>query len=40
MLIELKDAFSKAQEDSNVRVVVLSGKGKAFCAGVDLKGLL
>lgn len=40
MLIELKDAFLKAQDDSNVRVVVLSGKGKAFCAGVDLKGLL
>jgi enoyl-CoA hydratase/carnithine racemase len=40
MLIELKDAFAKAQADNNVRVVILSGKGKAFCAGVDLKGLL
>lgn len=40
MLLELEDAFTKAKADDNVRVVVLSGKGKAFCAGTDLKLLL
>ena len=34
----LQDAVEKANADESVRVIVLSGAGKAFCAGYDLKG--
>jgi 2-(1,2-epoxy-1,2-dihydrophenyl)acetyl-CoA isomerase len=34
---ELQDAFKKATHDEAVRVVVLTGAGKAFCSGQDLK---
>jgi enoyl-CoA hydratase len=40
LLVELEAAVEKAEEDKDIRVIVLSGKGKAFCAGVDLKELL
>jgi len=36
---ELKKAFINAEEDKNVRIVVLGGKGKAFSAGADLEYL-
>ena len=32
-------AFEACEEDENVRVVILTGNGKAFCAGFDLKEL-
>ncbi len=35
----LKDAFQRADKDEAVRVVVLSGAGKDFCAGADLSSL-
>lgn len=35
--IELRDAFEKMGQDSEVRVIVLTGKGAAFCSGQDLK---
>lgn len=33
---ELKEALTKAESDKNSQVVVLTGKGRAFCAGADL----
>ncbi|HEY5645907.1 MAG TPA: enoyl-CoA hydratase/isomerase family protein, partial [Pseudomonadales bacterium] len=37
MLGELNEAFKAADDDPQVRVVVLTGAGRAFCAGLDLK---
>ena len=34
---ELQDAFKLVGKDESVRVVVLTGAGKAFCSGQDLK---
>jgi enoyl-CoA hydratase/carnithine racemase len=36
MLEELVAAFGRADEDDAVRVVIVTGAGKAFCAGADL----
>jgi (E)-benzylidenesuccinyl-CoA hydratase len=36
MRAELADAFEAFEADDDVRVVVLTGVGTAFCAGVDL----
>ena len=36
MAQELIDAFNRASNDDDVRVVVVTGAGKAFCAGMDL----
>lgn len=36
MLEELQQAFAAVRRDPNVRAVLLSAKGKAFCAGHDL----
>lgn len=33
---ELKEAFRQAEEDNSVKVIILTGLGKAFCAGADL----
>jgi len=38
MAHELIDAFSRASDDDAVRAVVVTGRGKAFCAGMDLSG--
>lgn len=35
-LAELREAFRKAKQDGDARVVVLTGAGKVFCAGADL----
>ena len=37
MLAELKSAFAALESDRSVKVVVLRGTGKAFCAGHDLR---
>lgn len=36
MMRELLDAFDEADANDDVRVVVVTGSGKAFCAGADL----
>src|SRR5215472_17009943 len=33
---ELIDAFDRADSDDDVRAVVVTGRGRAFCAGADL----
>ena len=35
---ELADAFRRADVDDAVRVVIVTGAGKAFCAGADISG--
>lgn len=37
LLDSLQDAFQDLAVDENIRVIVLAGNGKAFCAGHDLK---
>ncbi len=37
LTFELQDAFKTVARDQAVRVVVLTGAGKAFCSGQDLK---
>ena len=34
---ELLEAFGIVDEDDDVRVVVMTGAGRAFCAGADIK---
>jgi 2-(1,2-epoxy-1,2-dihydrophenyl)acetyl-CoA isomerase len=34
---DLQDAFKEASKNDEIRVVVLTGAGKAFCSGQDLK---
>jgi enoyl-CoA hydratase/carnithine racemase len=37
MLGELLDAFDRADADDDVRAVIVTGAGRAFCAGADLE---
>ncbi len=37
MLREMTDALENAIADDAVRAIVLTGSGRAFCAGADLK---
>ncbi len=39
MAAEVKHAMARAEEDEQVVVIVLTGEGRGFCAGADLKGL-
>src|SRR6267142_1867495 len=36
MMNEMIDAFDKADVDDNVRAIIVTGAGRAFCAGADL----
>src|SRR3954465_61694 len=38
MNAEVQRALKDADEDESVRVIVLTGAGRGFCAGQDLKG--
>ena len=38
MMRELIDAFDRVDADDDVRVVVVTGAGRGFCAGADLSG--
>ncbi|MBR0875368.1 enoyl-CoA hydratase/isomerase family protein [Bradyrhizobium tropiciagri] len=35
---EIADAFQRADTDDNVRAVIVTGAGRAFCAGADVSG--
>lgn len=37
MAEQLREAFTRADRDREVRAIVLSGKGKAFCSGDDVE---
>jgi len=37
LISDLRDAVAAANDDSGVRVIILSGAGRAFCAGYDLE---
>jgi enoyl-CoA hydratase/carnithine racemase len=37
MLASFSRAFREADRDPNVRVIILTGAGKGFCSGLDLK---
>ena len=37
MAEEIQDATVGAGEDENVNVIVLTGAGRGFCAGADMK---
>jgi enoyl-CoA hydratase/carnithine racemase len=38
MMREVIDAFDRADADDDVRAVIVTGAGRAFCAGADLSG--
>jgi len=38
--VEMKHLFEELSYDQNVRVIVLSGEGKLFCAGIDVSMLM
>jgi methylglutaconyl-CoA hydratase len=37
MIFELQDILRVLNDDRNVRIIVLTGRGETFCAGADLK---
>ncbi|RTZ91753.1 MAG: hypothetical protein DSY91_04635, partial [Deltaproteobacteria bacterium] len=39
MLDEMEEAVTSLRKDGETRVVIFRGEGKAFCAGVEMKGV-
>ncbi|QGG95783.1 crotonase/enoyl-CoA hydratase family protein [Actinomarinicola tropica] len=37
MMFELIDAFDRADADDDVRAIIVTGRGRGFCAGADLE---
>lgn len=37
MSLELEDALKKAETDPDVKIVVITGAGRAFCGGGDIR---
>ncbi|MCK4827980.1 enoyl-CoA hydratase/isomerase family protein, partial [bacterium] len=37
MILEIGDALKDAEKDDTIKIVVITGSGRAFCAGIDLK---
>ncbi|MBN1225085.1 MAG: enoyl-CoA hydratase/isomerase family protein [Candidatus Aminicenantes bacterium] len=37
LIKEVTDALVRAEEDKDIRIVILTGKGKSFCAGADIQ---
>ncbi len=37
MMVELTEIFTALGNDSSIRVIILQGSGKSFCAGADLE---
>ena len=40
MMLELVRALKETEEDPNIRVLILTGRGSGFCAGADLNRFL
>ena len=40
MFYAIREAAQSLQDNNNLRVIVLSGKGRAFCTGLDVPSLL
>jgi 2-(1,2-epoxy-1,2-dihydrophenyl)acetyl-CoA isomerase len=36
MMLEIHDTLQRARDDSSIRAIVLTGAGRAFCAGQDI----
>jgi len=39
MITELRDAYSEAENDHNVWVLIVTGTGRAFCTGADVTAI-
>ena len=40
LLVELEESFAEIEHDVSVRVVILTGSGRFFCAGADIHELI
>ena len=39
LMLGIREAFARVTADETIRVVVLTGAGRGFCAGADLQGM-